>query len=126
MVSYLVNKFPFHPSIFILPTQQAIGAPAILTNFPSVEASLYGKSLSISAIHVLYRKQTLQVKTRTLLKINQWTLVCERTLVDSTKVGWQIDRSNSLILKKKSVLKLLDGNVYFHTIKIMKQFRQCS
>ena len=43
-------------------------------------------------------------------KINKGNSVCERTLVDSTLlVGWQTDRSSSVI--KKLVLKLMDRSV---------------
>jgi len=70
MVIQLVNKFLFLSSIFIFPTQHSNGAHAQLTNFQSVETSFYDKSLFNSAIHDVYRKKPLQVKTRTLSKIN--------------------------------------------------------
>jgi len=55
--------------------------------------------------------------TRALSKIYKRNSVCESMLVDSTwLVGWPIDRSSSVV-KKKSVLKLMDRTVYagFHT-----------
>ena len=53
MVSQLVKKFSFHLSIFIFPSQRSIGAPALLTNSPSVKP-FRARRIEINTIHIIF------------------------------------------------------------------------